>query len=134
MIIEVIKYKKWDHGILLLILIGFLFPETLLLSKGKYIYASKPRIWYRIFGISTRFPANDVYCLCMCRIYTRMQGNRKRKEWAIEKQKWKKLYWRMKRAQKGNLLLFHEIFLTEKIAISRNLNFMQLRITQNYEL
>ena len=32
----------------------------------------------------------------------------------VGNEKWKKSYWRMKRARKENLLLFHEIFLTEE--------------------
>ena len=99
------------------------------MSKDKYIFAiKKPRIWYRIFGISTRFPANDVECFYVHNLYkhakiTKTKNEVTRREKVEREMKETLIGGGSELTQKGNLLLFREIFLTEKIAISCNPSF-----------
>ena len=86
------------------------------MSKDKYIFAiKKPRIWYRIFGISTRFPANDVECFYVHNLYkhakiTKTKSEVTRRGKVEREMKETLIGGGSELTQKGNLLLFREVF------------------------
>ena len=124
------KYKN-DHDIHLLILLPCILRNNIIVERQIYFRHQNHEsgIEYLVFQLVFQ---QMTWTAFMCTIWTSMRKNNKNEnevkdsERNREREMKETLHWRRKRTQKGNLLLFHEIFFD-----GENCHIMQSRFSCN---